>query len=81
MIGGGCCVEQVERAFEDLPGVAALHMSPGDLDFTVEVCAEWSAAEVLVERLVEAGVREARVVPAGAAATPRKQWVMARRAV
>lgn len=56
-------------------------MSPGDLDFTVEVCAEWSAAEVLVERLVEAGVREARVVPAGAAATPRKQWVMARRAV
>ena len=77
-ICGDCCVEQVQRAFDGLSGVAAVHMSPGDLDFTVELTSQAPAPEVLIARLVEAGAPQARLGPAGSEAAPRKQWVTAR---
>lgn len=77
-ICGDCCVEQVQRAFEGLAGVTEVNMSPGDLDFTVVLGAGAPAPEALVDRLVEAGVRGAKLGPAGAAPSPRKQWVVAR---
>lgn len=53
-------------------------MNPGELDFIVELDAEAPTPKALVERLVAAGLREARVGSAGAESSPRKQWVTAR---
>ncbi len=78
VICGDCCREQVVRAFAGVDGIKDLSMSPGDIDFTVEWVAPDLTAADLVDKLVAAGVRGARISPEPVEGRPGKRWVVAR---
>lgn len=77
-ICGDCCLEQVHRAFEGMEGIGQIHMSPGDVDFSVELRAGAPSHEDLVAALVAAGASQARISPEASRLRRPKQWVVAR---
>ena len=77
-ICGDCCVEQVMRAFDGMEGIGAIEMSPGDVDFSVELADGAPSNDELVAALVAAGAHGARVSPSAPQSRPKKQWVVAR---
>lgn len=78
VICGDCCVEQVKRAFCALDDVAAIHMQPGDVDFTVDYVGQTLSPQQLADALIVAGVHGARVSDTPAVARAEKRWVVAR---
>lgn len=77
VICGDCCVEQVKRAFRDLDDVAAIHMQPGDVDFTVDYVGKALSPQRLADALVAAGVYGAQVSDTPVVARAEKRWVVA----
>ena len=77
-ICGDCCREQVVRAFEGMSGIGRIDMTPGEVEFTVELTSGAPDEAQLVAALVAAGAPGAKVSRDPGRMPAKKQWVVAR---